>query len=150
MPEPYEQLDEAMNHRRLELRMSWRQAADAASISYTAIRAIRRGDYRPTELTARALDEAFRWRAGSTEAVLAGGSPTPLEAGPSGEPQTTAPSVVPASADWVPQAMQALLETLPLRDRPAALRRLEELIEEEDAAECLQDSNTERPERNAM
>ena len=41
---PHERLDEAMNQRRLELRLNWRQLADAAGISYTALRAIRRGD----------------------------------------------------------------------------------------------------------
>ncbi len=76
--EPSERLDQAMNARRLELRMNWRQVADAAHISYTALRAIRRGDYRPTELTAQALDAALQWRPGSVYAVLAGGDAAPL------------------------------------------------------------------------
>jgi transcriptional regulator with XRE-family HTH domain len=78
--EPFKRLDEAMNRRRLELRMNWRQVAEAAGISYTAIRAIRRGDYQPTELTARGIDDALRWVHGSVLAVLAGGEPTPIEA----------------------------------------------------------------------
>jgi transcriptional regulator with XRE-family HTH domain len=77
--EPYERLDAAMNERRLSLRLNWRQVAEAASISYTALRAIRRGDYRPAELTARALDEALKWVPGSTLIVLAGGEPTAIE-----------------------------------------------------------------------
>lgn len=81
--EPYERLDQAMNRRRLELRLNWRELADAAGISYTALRAIRRGDYRPTELTARALDEALQWELGSVQAVLNGDEPTPLGARPS-------------------------------------------------------------------
>ncbi|MEU6491134.1 helix-turn-helix domain-containing protein [Streptomyces sp. NPDC046984] len=68
-----------MNQRRLELRMNWRQVADAAGISYTALRAIRRGEYRPTELTARGLDEALRWAPDSLMRVLEGGAPTPIE-----------------------------------------------------------------------
>ncbi|MFH9011194.1 helix-turn-helix domain-containing protein [Streptomyces sp. NPDC017943] len=75
--EPSERLDQAMNARRLELRMNWRQVAEAAGISYTALRAIRRGDYRPTELTAQALDMALQWRPGSVHAVLAGGDAAP-------------------------------------------------------------------------
>jgi hypothetical protein len=77
--EPFKRLDEAMNARRLELRLNWRQVSEAAGISYTALRAIRKGEYRPTELTARGLDEALRWRPGSTLALLDGGAPTPIE-----------------------------------------------------------------------
>lgn len=77
--EPYERLDAAMNERRLYLRLNWRQVAEAADISYTALRAIRRGDYRPAELTARGLDEALKWVPGSTLTILAGGEPTAIE-----------------------------------------------------------------------
>ncbi|MFJ8347679.1 helix-turn-helix domain-containing protein [Streptomyces sp. NPDC094153] len=77
--EPYERLDQAMNHRRLQLRMNWREVAEAAGVSYTALRAIRRGEYRPTELTARALDEALQWAHGSVHAVLGGGAPVSLQ-----------------------------------------------------------------------
>lgn len=77
---PFERLDEAMNRRRLELRMNWRQLAEAADISYTALRAIRRGEYRPTELTAQALDEALQWEPGSVLAILDGGDATPVKA----------------------------------------------------------------------
>ncbi|MGW4030787.1 helix-turn-helix domain-containing protein [Streptomyces sp. NPDC004838] len=71
-PEPYERLDKAMNERRLTLRMNWREVAEAAGISYTALRAIRRGKYRPTELTALRLDEALQWAQGSTFTILGG------------------------------------------------------------------------------
>ncbi|WP_411090833.1 helix-turn-helix domain-containing protein [Streptomyces sp. 049-1] len=98
MPEPHELLDEAMKHRRLELRMNWRQLADAADISYEALRAIRRGDYRPAELTARGLDEALHWIPGSVYAVFGGGEPTPVE-------QQAAP---PAPPDTPPSLAQEL------------------------------------------
>ncbi|MFJ4515248.1 helix-turn-helix domain-containing protein [Streptomyces sp. NPDC088816] len=75
MPEPHERLNEAMNQRRLALRMNWRELAQAAGISYEALRAIRRGDYRPTELTSRGLDEALQWEHGSVFVVLNGGTP---------------------------------------------------------------------------
>ncbi|MEV0112323.1 helix-turn-helix transcriptional regulator [Streptomyces sp. NPDC050844] len=80
MPEPHEQLDMAMNARRLELRMKWSDVSDGAGITYQALRAIRRGESKPTELTARAIDEALRWAPGSVYAVLAGGEPTLIEA----------------------------------------------------------------------
>lgn len=77
MPQPHERLNEAMQDRRLALRMNWRQVADAAGISYEALRAIRRGDYKPTALTSRGLDDALQWAHGSVLAVLDGGDPTP-------------------------------------------------------------------------
>jgi DNA-binding XRE family transcriptional regulator len=89
--EPSERLDQAMNARRLELRMNWRQVADAAHISYTALRAIRRGDYRPTQLTAQALDAALQWRPGSIDAVLAGGDAEPLSPAASQERESSRP-----------------------------------------------------------
>lgn len=79
MPQPHERLDKAMNARRLELRMTWREVSLSAEISYEALRAIRKGDYRPTELTARALDAALQWVPGSMYAVLDGGEPVTTE-----------------------------------------------------------------------
>lgn len=79
MPLPHERLNAAMNERRLRLRMNWREVATAAGVSYEALRAIRRGDYRPTELTARGLDEALQWTPGSTLSILGGGDPVPIE-----------------------------------------------------------------------
>ncbi|MEU9349066.1 helix-turn-helix transcriptional regulator [Streptomyces sp. NPDC048278] len=92
MPEPHERLDEAMNHRRLELRLKWRDLANAAGITYEALRSIRRGESRPTEITARALDDVLRWAPGSVYAILGGGEPTLLEALPAGEDAPTSPA----------------------------------------------------------
>jgi len=76
---PHERLAQAMDDRRLDLRLRWTDIADAARISTEALRAIRRGQYRPSELTARALDEAMRWSPGSTMRVLNdAGDPSPL------------------------------------------------------------------------
>lgn len=76
MTESHERLDEVMEARRLDLRMSWSEVARAAGISPQALRSIRRGDSRPSRLTARALDAALQWEPGSVEVVLAGGAPT--------------------------------------------------------------------------
>lgn len=80
MPEPHEQLDEAMNERRLQLRMKWRDVAEGAGITYEALRAIRRGESRPSELTTQAIDRVLRWVPGGVRTALAGGKPTPIEA----------------------------------------------------------------------
>lgn len=68
-----------MNERRLELDMQWKQVAAAAKISVESLGAIRRGANRPSDLTARRLDEALKWAPGSVEAVLDGGDPAPVE-----------------------------------------------------------------------
>lgn len=70
MPEPHERLEEAMKARRLDLRMNWRELATAAHISYEALRSIRRGDYRPSDITARDLDDALKWQHGSVLGLL--------------------------------------------------------------------------------
>lgn len=83
MPEPHERLERAMQARRLHLRKNWREMAAAAHISYEALRSIRRGDYRPSEITAQDLDDAFRWEHGATLALLDGtGDPVPLDDAP--------------------------------------------------------------------
>ncbi|MEV8245001.1 helix-turn-helix transcriptional regulator [Streptomyces rochei] len=95
MPEPFELLDAAMNERRLQLRMNWQQVAETAGISYTALRAIRRGDYRPTELTSHRLDDALQWEPGSVQAVMRGEPPRSRE-DRAGSPPTPATSPTPA------------------------------------------------------
>lgn len=65
MSEPHERLSQAMNARRLELDMKWNAVATEAGVSPEALRAIRRGDYKPSPLTARRLDDALQWPAGT-------------------------------------------------------------------------------------
>jgi DNA-binding XRE family transcriptional regulator len=108
MPEPHERLDEAMNRRRLELRMNWREVATAAEISYEALRSIRRGDYRPSELTAHALDRALNWKPGhGIEAIYAGKQPAPAEL--TSKPEPTVASLAEQLA-LVQEALRLLLE----------------------------------------
>jgi hypothetical protein len=126
MPEPHERLNEAMNERRLELRMNWREVAQAAQISYEALRAIRRGGYRPTELTARGVDEALRWASGSVYAILAGGEPIPAE-----PPEAVQPLPEPLAGleVWRQRTILEMVAQLPAERRGPALRRLAERVE---------------------
>lgn len=78
--EPHERLSAAMNERRLDLGLQWRELSQGAGISDEALRAIRRGDYRPSELTARRLDDQLQWSRGTVMAVL-DGRPVPDESG---------------------------------------------------------------------
>lgn len=83
--QPHERLAEAMNARRLSLHLNWKAVASRAGISYESLRAIRRGEYRPSELSAAGLDEALEWEPGSVDAILDGGDPTPADAPASGD-----------------------------------------------------------------
>ncbi|MCM8550026.1 hypothetical protein [Streptomyces sp. STCH 565 A] len=129
MSEPHELLDEAMTERRLELRMNWRQLAEAADISYEALRAIRRGDYRPAELTARGLDEGLRWALGSVYAVLDGRKPVRLEdhaQQAAGTPETATPALT-EEVEVARRAIAALVDALKLTPEQAeeAFRRVQ-------------------------
>lgn len=87
MSDPHSRLDDAMNQRRLELGLQWRDLAAAAGISYEALRAIRRGTSRPADLTAHKLDEALRWEPGGVRAALAGRTPVVREPDPDSSPE---------------------------------------------------------------
>ncbi|MFJ2303805.1 MULTISPECIES: helix-turn-helix domain-containing protein [unclassified Streptomyces] len=155
MPEPHERLNEAMNQRRLALRMNWRELAQAAGISYEALRAIRRGDYRPTELTSRGLDEALRWEHGSVFSVLNGGTPTlagataTSEGGPfAARDLGSAPEQQPTLSSRELDILQDLIEMTAARlnlspeEADEAYRRARLKIEEQRAAEGRNDPPT--------
>jgi transcriptional regulator with XRE-family HTH domain len=91
MPEPHTRLDQAMTARSLELGKRWVQIARDAGITTSALSGIRRGEYRPSALTARRLEDALRWEYGSIDAILDGGQPTPSGGVPpaSGHPDDT-------------------------------------------------------------
>jgi transcriptional regulator with XRE-family HTH domain len=77
MPEPRTRLDQAMTERSLELSKRWVHIAKEAGITTSALSGIRRGDYKPSALTARRLEDALQWEYGSIDETLAGGEPTP-------------------------------------------------------------------------
>lgn len=129
---PFERLDEAMNQRRLQLRMNWRELAEAADISYTALRAIRRGSYRPTELTAQDLDAALQWAPGSVHAILDGGQPTAV--GAEGAPDRTREPRPDSSV--APAATSPLEQELELASRLMAAQVKELGLSPDEAAEA--------------
>ena len=69
-------LDLAMAERSLHVRKRWVDIAREAGITTSALSGIRRGEYRPSAHTARALEDALGWEHGSIEAILNGGEPT--------------------------------------------------------------------------
>lgn len=72
-------LAELMEERRLELHLTWREVAEAAGVSYEAIRDVRVSRTRPIRpLTRRGIDRGLRWAEGSgVDNILAGRDPLP-------------------------------------------------------------------------
>lgn len=77
---PPEDLDQHMNARRIELRMTWREVAEAADMSESGLRAIRKGRNPASDLAKGRIEWALWWEAGSIDAILEGGEPTPAKA----------------------------------------------------------------------
>src|SRR6476659_5219546 len=68
-----------MENRRVELRMTWGEVATQAKVSTETLRALRRGNNEPAELTRRAIEDALRWAPGSINALLRGRDATPAD-----------------------------------------------------------------------
>jgi hypothetical protein len=80
-PEARERLAEFMDRRRIDLRLTWREVADAGGISYEALRAARNGVGDIRSLTQAGVEDGLQWEHGSVARILAGGDPTPRREG---------------------------------------------------------------------
>ncbi len=98
-PEARARLAGLMDKRRLELRLTWREVAEAGGVSYEALRATRngKGDIRP--LTQAGIEKAFRWEQGSITRILNGGGPVPLEQPAHSLPSADRAPVIPRSPE---------------------------------------------------
>ena len=81
-PEARERLASLMDDRRLELRLRWREVAEAGGISYEALRDVRNGKGGIRRLTERAIEAGLQWAPGSIAQILDGGDPVLAEAAP--------------------------------------------------------------------
>jgi hypothetical protein len=103
-PEVRARLAEFMDERRLELRLTWREVAEAGEVSYEAVRAARNGtqDIRP--LTQAGIEKGLHWERGSISLILAGGYPQPVQSSSSHgeEMQESLPGVPPDSVTGLP------------------------------------------------
>lgn len=72
-----EDLDAAMNERRLELRIRWSQLAQAAGMDPGNLRRIRAGQVALTDFAARGIDTAAKWPAGTALSYWAKGVERP-------------------------------------------------------------------------
>jgi Helix-turn-helix len=78
-PEQRERLDAALNGRRLELGITWRDVASRAGISYEALRKLRLGDGGIRDLTAAKVSRALGWEPASVQAIIDGRAPAVAE-----------------------------------------------------------------------
>jgi hypothetical protein len=79
MVSPESRLDAAMEARRLELNLEWRDIAGRGGLAYETLRSLRRTG-RASALSKRRAEAGLGWAPGSIDAVLAGGSPAEVEA----------------------------------------------------------------------
>jgi transcriptional regulator with XRE-family HTH domain len=118
MPE-LSRLDGVMNRRRVELRLTWRQLATRAGVSYETLRAIRKGESAGGELSKANIEQALLWGQGSIASVEAGGDPLPLQEAAEHPAPTAAEEVDPRS-----EAIMTILADLPPRVQADVMRRL--------------------------
>lgn len=84
MPDPAQTpLDAAMEDRRLELGMKWREVAERARVTPFHLRRIRIGVVPLSKDAAAGIDRALSWERGSALAADAGRDPVPLSEEPS-------------------------------------------------------------------
>lgn len=86
MDNPDSRLDAAMEERRLELNLEWRDIATRSGVSYETLRALRRTG-RASSLSKRRAEHALAWEPGSIDAIIGGGRPVALSVG--GTPTNT-------------------------------------------------------------
>lgn len=151
MTELAQRRDEAMNRRRLELGMTWRQVAAAAAISYETLRAVRKGDTAGGELTLSSIERALHWVPGAFASIDAGREPTPAQANTDAraalrESDAAASSSLPSrDVELMADIAAATAERLGLTQSEAeeAFRLALRGIEEKRAAEVQAEGNPE-------
>jgi len=74
--EPHERFDEALQERIDELDMTWGDLSRVSGVHEVTLRALRRGENKPSARTKRRIEDAVQWARGSIDAIYGGGSPT--------------------------------------------------------------------------
>lgn len=123
-PEARKRLADAMDERRIELGLTWREVAQRGRISPETVRAARNGTSNIPPLTAKALEEGLAWRRGTIEALL---SDEPVAApaaatAPNPASESERPADYPADFPDHPALWDLWLDArLELRDRYVAI-----------------------------
>ena len=73
-----QRLDQAMERRRLQLGLEWREVADRAGVSYETLRALRKSGV-ASSLSKRRIEGALQWAPGSIDNVLINRDPVEID-----------------------------------------------------------------------
>ncbi|MFF5228416.1 helix-turn-helix domain-containing protein [Dactylosporangium sp. NPDC000521] len=125
--EPRTRLARMIRERRVELRLSERQAALRAGIARNTWASAEEGARQPAERSIASIEAALAWLPGSIERILAGGEPA--SAGQPAEPQPG----LPPKFDIQAEIDRASRLDLPAEARIEIIRRLMDLYEESQA-----------------
>ncbi|MEV4093853.1 hypothetical protein [Streptosporangium saharense] len=120
-------LDQAMNDRRLSLRMKWHEVAEKAKISVPTLKRVRTGPGSITDWAARGLEEALEWPQGEVARILAADE-TPAEQGEEEAPRYSDPGLqaiweAPGLSEAEKQAAITLIEAMRSVSAPQAQGR---------------------------
>lgn len=132
-PNPHELLDQAMEDRRLELGMTWKQVSTLSGVTVETLSALRKGRTNPhnaSPLTRRGIERALRWATGGYDNALAGRKPTPLAvevAHPEHAPPAL-PHPLDELEEWRQRTIIEMVAQLPPERRAPALHRLAERV----------------------
>lgn len=100
----HQELYEAIDDRRVELDLTWKELAVRAGISTTTFENVRHGRL-PRKLTRRRIEDALGWTRGSINAILDGGKPALRGQAP--DPRTASPEEL---AEALEQLREELIE----------------------------------------
>lgn len=125
--EPHKQLSDVMDERRLAMGLSWKVVAERARVSAEALRAIRRGDYRPSALTARGLEDVLELPHGTIHSILDG---VDLAEAPTHEQLDAEMSDLERLVDELDERLQVRLHGRRDRERRAVMEIIRSLAEE--------------------
>ena len=114
-PAARQRLADLMERRRLDLGLTWREAAEAGNISYEVIRAIRHGNGQIRPLSKRGIEVGLRWEAGSVQSILDGADPVSLPDSPGAEPAAVPESAPDPSAESAEDIGDAVVTVLRAR-----------------------------------
>lgn len=122
-------IDQAMDARRIELRLKWKDVITLAGISPQTLSKIRTyGTAGVDALIVAKVEQALRWAPGSLQALTSGGEPTPLDSRDTEPVPRPAPPTL--ASDPRVRALAAILETLAPDERERELHRLRKNLSE--------------------
>lgn len=112
---PHERLDVALERRCDQLDMTWTELAAVSGVSEVTLRALRRGDNKPSARTKRRLEDALQWERGSIQAILEGGEAIPLADQPDGRRRESTDEIVAENRAGLAEISAVLEEALAAR-----------------------------------